>query len=295
MANVHLSIADFDIQLINASDFPIALEKGYSSFVKEDQSNTASVQVFAHSSIPDQLLGQENPIYSAVFEGNMLWKIFQVKKGLLFYVYNPNFPFQLQQVAELDNDLAVWNSYSDPVIDEGVLRLFPLLYPMGPLLMYYLTARFDAIMIHGSGISDGGAARIFTGVSGQGKTTMAKLWFNAGAEVLNDDRLIVRKNKSDYTVYNTPMFYEDKPRSAKLRSIFSIHHSKNNSLKTVTGAEALAAISPNLIQHGYSKEINSHHLNFVSEMIDHISVYHLGFKPDQDVVKKIRTSEFDNA
>jgi hypothetical protein len=295
MADLHLSIADFEIALTNKSEFPIALEEGYASFISNKYSDTPSITVFARNQFPDLLLKDDSPIYSANFEGNTLWNIFKIDNGLRFHVYNSNAPFQLQQVAELDSEMAVWNIYSNPILDKGEQKLFPLLYPMGPLVMYYLTVRFDAIMIHGSGVSDSGKAHIFTGISGQGKTTMAKLWFEAGAEVLNDDRLIVRKNEPGYEVYNTPMFYDDKPRSAKLKSIFAIHHSKTNNIKEVSGAEALAAVSPNLIQHGYSAEIISHHLNFVDEMIKHISVGKLGFVPNQDVVQKIKTNKFEKS
>lgn len=288
MVSIRLSIADFVIDLINGSDYPIKLEDGYSSFVVDESVVKPSVQVITHSEIPASLKELSNPIYSAVFEGNCLWEIFAAEDGLLFHVYSSTEPYQLQQVAKLNASLTVWNIYSAPVQNEAEESLFPLLYPMGPLVMYYLTAKYDAIMIHGSGISDGGKGRIFTGVSGQGKTTMAKLWFDAGAEVLNDDRLIVRKDGNAYTVYNTPMFYVDQPRRSKLDAIYSIYHSAENRLTRLEGAEAISAISPNLIQHGYSSELINHHLNFVSEIIEQVPVFKLGFLPDKRVTQELR-------
>ncbi|HAP70140.1 MAG TPA: hypothetical protein DCR04_10530 [Flavobacteriales bacterium] len=288
MVNLRLSIADFVIDLINKSELPIKLEDGYSDFVLEESTATASVQVIAHAGIPDSLQPATKPIYSADFEGNKLWEIFRIEDGLLFHVYSSTEPYQLQQVAKLNADLTVWDIYSEPVLDDQKSVLFPLLYPMGPLVMYYLTAKFDAIMIHGSGISDNGLGRIFTGVSGQGKTTMAKLWFDAGAEVLNDDRLIIRNQNGTYQIYNTPMFYQDEQRSAELKAIYSIHHSKENTLIKTEGASAVAGVTPNLIQHGYTKDLISHHLKFVTQMIDTIPVYKLGVVPNNSVVEFIR-------
>ena len=295
MPEVRLSIADFCIDLINESAYPLALEEGYSSFVVGLNDSNADVKVVVRAEIPAPLKELGKTIYSADFEGKPLWKIEKSEHGLRFHVFSPEAPFQLQQVAELNTEMTTWTIYTESRLVDGENKLLPFLYPMGPLVMYYLTVKFDAIMIHGSGISDGGKGKIFTGVSGKGKTTMAKLWFEAGAKVLNDDRLIVRKIGSDYISHNTPMFYEDSPRSAPLQSIFSIHHASENTLNRVSGAQALAAVSPNLIQHGYSSEIISHHLNFVGEMIEHVSVFELGFKPDQDVVRKIRASEFNQA
>ncbi|MFC2175581.1 hypothetical protein ACFLR1_01255 [Bacteroidota bacterium] len=295
MADMRLSIADFGIDLINSSNYPVALEQGYLPFCSEEGLAPASVSVNAYSGISDEQKILESQIYAADFEGNRLWKIGRVDAGLRFHVFNSEAPHQLQQVAELNEDLNVWNIYSEPVMEAGEKKIFPLLYPMGPLVMYYLAAKFDAIMIHGSGISDNGDAHIFTGVSGQGKTTMAKLWFDAGAEVLNDDRLIIRKENNGYRVYNTPMFYADKSRSAKLAAIHSIYHAPSNSLTKLNGIEAVSAVMPNLIQHGYSSDLISHHLNFVSEMIGKIPVYKLGFKPDQGIVQKVKNTRFERA
>ncbi|MDA9121026.1 hypothetical protein N9J52_03220 [Flavobacteriales bacterium] len=288
MVNLRLSIADFVIDLINKSELPIKLEDGYSSFVLDESTVKPSVQVLVHSGIPAAIQVAAKPIYSADFEGNKLWEIFRIEDELRFHVFNSNSPYELQQVAKLTADLTVWDIYSKPVLDDQKSVLFPLLYPMGPLVMYYLTAKFDAIMIHGSGISDNGLGRIFTGVSGQGKTTMAKLWFDSGAEVINDDRLIIRNENGTYQVYNTPMFYQDEQRSVELKAIYSIHHSKKNTLTKTEGVNAVAGVTPNLIQHGYAKDLISHHLRFVMQMIDTIPVYKLGVVPNNSVIEFIR-------
>jgi len=89
---MRLSIADFVIDLINQSDYPIKLEDGYSSFVVDESEAKSSVQVITHSGIPDSLKELSNPIYSADFEGNCLWKIFAAQDGLLFHVYNSTEP-----------------------------------------------------------------------------------------------------------------------------------------------------------------------------------------------------------
>jgi len=177
MVDVRLSIADFVIDLINESEHSIKLEDGYSSFVSDDSTVKPSVQVIAHSGIPDALQVATKPIYSADFEGNKLWEIFRFEDELRFHVFNSNSPYELQQVAKLNTDLTVWDICSEPVLDSQKSVLFPLLYPMGPLVMYYLTVKYDAIMIHGSGISDSGLGRVFTGVSGQGK----RPWQNCGS------------------------------------------------------------------------------------------------------------------
>ncbi|MBL4585716.1 MAG: hypothetical protein JKX84_01460 [Flavobacteriales bacterium] len=288
MDNIHLRIADFNIELVNRSEFPVALEEGYADFIVPFFQANADVTVVVENGIPEEKKKLENPIYSANYNGEELWKIARTDNGLRFHVFNPDPPYALQQVAELNSDYSVWTVYSEPRIEKDSTRLLPLLYPLGPLVMYYLTVKYDAVMLHGSGISDNGMGRIFSGVSGKGKTTMSKLWFHAGAEVLNDDRLIIRKTKSGYEVYNTPMFYQDHPRKAPLSGIYLIYHSPENTLEKLGGATAVSLLGANLIQHGYDEKIIEHHLNFLTEMVSSVPVCSLGFVPDGSVVKMIR-------
>ena len=66
----------------------------------------------------------------------------------------------------------------------------PFEYPLDGLILYYLTVISGDIMIHASGVNHDGHGYIFSGVSGKGKSTMAKLWDDYGARVIHDDRLI---------------------------------------------------------------------------------------------------------
>ena len=72
----------------------------------------------------------------------------------------------------------------------------PFEYPLDGLILYYLTVINGDIMIHASGVNNAGHGYLFSGVSGKGKSTMAKLWENSGAKVIHDDRLIIRNTGS---------------------------------------------------------------------------------------------------
>ncbi len=75
----------------------------------------------------------------------------------------------------------------------------PLEYPLDGLILYYLTVINGDIMIHASGVNNAGHGYIFSGVSGKGKSTMARIWENSGARVIHDDRLILRNTGNGYT------------------------------------------------------------------------------------------------
>jgi hypothetical protein len=284
-----IRIAEFTI-LINQKDgHPITVDEGYVPFVVESEGEKPDMVVNAYGSLPEQNW-TENPIYSASLTDGELWNLARTEDGYVLRVFDPEEPGILQQLCTVSAEFREWNVHMASTNGAGS-TIEVLKYPLGPLLMYYLTVNHDAIMIHASAISDNAIGRLFTGVSGKGKSTSARLWFEAGAEVLNDDRLMIRKTAEGYRIYNTPMFYADEPRSVMLRYAYIIRHHHQNVVNDIQGAEAVSQLLANCIQHGYDRKMMEHHLNFISEMVAHISVSTLGFVPNKTVIETIRAHE----
>ncbi len=103
-------------------------------------------------------------------------------------------------------------------------------------------------------------------ISGKGKTTMARLWDNAGARIIHDDRLILRNTGNGYIMYNTPVYQNDKPAESPLNRIFIIEHGEENELIPVSGASAVSMVMANCIQHNWDPEMIAGLLGSVSEM-----------------------------
>jgi hypothetical protein len=161
-------------------------------------------------------------------------------------------------------------------------------YPLDGLILYYLTVIYGDIMIHASGINNAGHGYIFSGVSGKGKTTMAKLWDNSGATVIHDDRLIIRHTgMGGFVMHNTPVYRNDMPHQSPLHKIFLIEHGKKNELIPVRGASCISLLMANCIQHNWNPEIIARLLGSVSIMCSVIPAYRLIFKPDRSVIDLI--------
>lgn len=291
-AKVHfLRIADFIIRLENCSDLPLVIEGGYEPFLTTDTTGDADVTVRVHSGISAKFLEPTTPIYEAIQDGSRLWGIYCWEDGFRFMVYDPNDLARLQQVALLSADKRQWDIYSEPLAENGNRGLCPLLYPMGPLVMYYLTVVNEAIMIHASGIHDGTKGRIFSGFSGVGKSTTAGIWDAAGSTVINDDRLMIRKTDSGYVLHNTPMFYAAEPKQAKLDTIYLPYHSPVNVAERLSGSQAVSQLMAYCIQHGYDRSYIEHHLSFVIGMVQTVPVSTLGFVPNAEVIPFVRAFE----
>lgn len=287
----YLRIANFVIRVENRSNLPLVIEGGYEPFITPEPAAVADAVVRAHLGLPPELLVPSEQVYGAKQGDKELWNISKWKDGFRFMVYDPNESATLQQVALLHADLATWDVYAEPIEEEGNLGLCPLLYPLGPLVLYYLTVNNEAIMIHASGIHDGQKGRIFSGFSGVGKSTTAGIWNQAGSRVINDDRLIIRKTETGYAIHNTPMFYADEPKHAELNAIYLPYHASTNAAERLGGSQAVSRLMAYCIQHGYDRSYIEHHLSFIIAMLNTVPVSALGFVPNDEVVPFTRAFE----
>jgi len=163
----------------------------------------------------------------------------------------------------------------------------PLEYPLDGLVLYYLTAIHGDIMIHASGVNYSGSGYLFSGVSGRGKTTMSKLWQEAGAKVIHDDRLILRNTEKGSRMFNTPVYANDEPRESPVNKIFLIEHGSRNEIIPVSGASAISMVMANCIQHNWDQEIIAGLVGSVSSLCREVEVIRLPFRPDRSIIDEI--------
>ncbi|ADQ79265.1 hypothetical protein Palpr_1117 [Paludibacter propionicigenes WB4] len=283
---IQIAIADFLIKL--HAEHRIVLEEGYLPFVQTTENNTVDLTIECFQHIPVLPLSDYELIFEAENNDQKFYSIYLSTLGFVFVIYNQQNKNEVQQLAVLNEDLSNWKIYSTP-LDNG--DIIPLKYPMGPIIMHYITVKSEAVMIHASCVVEKQKGRIFTGFSGAGKSTMSKIWADAGNTIVNDDRLIIRKLNENYYVYNTPMYYIDIPKKTILDSIFLIRHSPENNLKKLSGASAVSKVLAFCIQNNFDPNFIQNKLNFLSELSAHVPVYELGFVPNSSVVNFVLENE----
>jgi hypothetical protein len=215
------------------------------------------------------------------------WSVYKYLNDLFIETVFPLSP--KKKTAQLrfslvTRDWDLWFNTSDNLID-------PMEYPLDGLILYYLTVIHGDILIHAAGINNAGRGFLFSGISGMGKTTMARIWDQCGAKIIHDDRLILRKNVNGYLMYNTPVYNNDKPCKSHLHKIFLIEHGRKNELCPLKGAERLSRVVANCVQHNWNPEIIARLLGSVSIMCKSIPVAKLRFKPDRSVIDLILENE----
>ncbi len=283
-----ICVAGYYFTLYNQSTYALVFETGFDDFLSHETPDDARIIYFNEGFISLEII---KTCYQAKNKQQLLWEIVDTEKGRWFLVYHPD-TGELQQQAQYNPIKHTWTIHCEAqeFQDESVLN--PLAYPMAPLLWYVLTTEEPLLLVHASGLTDGKKGRIFAGFSGVGKSTMAGIWERNGAQVINDDRLLL-KLEADGTwhMYNTPMYYQASPKSAALQHIYFPFHSPANTLEKLSGAKAIAQLLAFTIHHGYDAQHVLHHSNIAEQLLQTITASKLGVVPTNAIIDFIKANE----
>jgi hypothetical protein len=286
----NLQVADLNFSIHAADPYKVLLDEGLSGFVT-DSTNQDGWQIYAHPKANTPDTQDYSLVYEAIqADGQTLWHIEANPAGhkLLHCKRADQNPLQESHLVfynQIDKQIDIYSQ----AIDEQQHILEPLAYPVAPLLWHIAIQGENAFMLHGSAVIDNGKAIIFTGFSGRGKSTMAGLWQAAGHTCINDDRLLLRFQEGQWWVYNTPMYYADANKKAPLKAICAISHGPKNEMILQNEFEAVQAILPNCIQHGYDTKEIAARLDVITLLCQSVPVYGLPFVPTTEVLTLVKT------
>jgi len=227
---------------------------------------------------------------NANFEDNYLinnyyWEVFNSENHKYFIIFekeNNKAIVKAQFSEKADN----WKIFLNKDYYNNTKNIFP--YPCFHLILYYFLEAQNCLMMHASGVYKlGNKAILFSGFSGAGKSTISRIFSENKYQLINDDRLVLRKIDNSWKVYNTPMFYKEKPQSASLFKLFLISHGKKNEAHKLSGASALASLLAFCLQHNYDSKIVQKNIGLVNDLLQNTAIYNLAFLPDNSVVNFI--------
>ena len=167
----------------------------------------------------------------------------------------------------------------------------PLGYPLNQALMILLLSRRTGILFHACGVDDNGSGYLFLGNSGHGKSTMARLWRNQRAMVLNDDRIVVREKEGKIWMYGTPWHGDFKEFSTKglpISKIFFLYPDRENRLIPHEGAKAVSMLLTRSFPPLWDKEGMIFTAGFCHRLVSAVPCYEFHFKQDQSVIDFVR-------
>lgn len=262
----------FQRNISSANDYDVLIKVRYGTYILPKK----AVRVF-HAPFVEEINGIH------VHQKANFWSIWKYDQELFIKSVFPLCQDDRSAVLKFSLYTREWELW----IDCNAKEVDPLEYPLDGLLLYYLTVIHGDILIHASGVNYNGSGYLFSGVSGKGKTTMARLWESYGARVIHDDRLILRKTGESYTMYNTPVYNNDEPQQSPLTKLFIIDHSSDNKIAGVKGAVAASLVMSNCIQHNWGSEIIAKLLSSVTLLCETVPVMKLYFKPEKSIADYI--------
>lgn len=167
----------------------------------------------------------------------------------------------------------------------------PLGYPLNQILMIMLLSLGKGVLLHACGIDDEGYGCLFLGKSTHGKSTIAKLWSENGATILNDDRIIVREKNGEFWMYGTPWhgdFREVSSNGMPIRKVFFLKHGKENSIVPKMGAEAVSMLLTRAFPPLWDQNGMDYTLGLLDRMASKLPCYELNFLPDKRIIDFVR-------
>ena len=237
----------------------------------------------------DGMPGVSLPERDRVFDSDGVWSLYRVDGQNVFALISPSFGSLPYRIAAFDGDFQRGEIYtrsfeSRDVSDE--LLSNPLAFPLSEVLMVCLLAQGRGIMVHACGVDDGAHGYLFAGNSTHGKTTMARLWKDR-AIILNDDRIVLRRQEGRFWMYGTPWHGEYtgvSSRGVPLEKVFFLSHAETNSAVRREGVDAASMLLTRCFLSLWAEEGMRFTLDLCAQLVSEVPCYTLGFVPDEGIV-----------
>lgn len=144
----------------------------------------------------------------------------------------------------------------------------------------FIVHRNWGLLIHSSCVIEEGRAHIFTGHSGAGKSTAAKLSYPR--KLLSDEATILKITEESITVFNSPFRSElqstDHHENCPLASIQLLEQSLSNKRSKLKKSEALLQITDKVFFWSYRAEEPAAIFRLLKLVVNEIPVYELHFQ-----------------
>ncbi|MCG6533782.1 MAG: hypothetical protein L7F78_03635, partial [Syntrophales bacterium LBB04] len=280
-----LRIAEISIEFLLAGTVPDPTSQGGRTVLPLESGDHFVFRVHL-GSMPDLSVDQ------ALFNGSN-WALYRSQNRLVLQDsgFDPRALPQERVLMDLvkgEGDIFIREDVS-----RGDLRSITLGYPLDQLLIILLLSKGKGLLHHGCGIEDRGLGYLFVGNSGQGKSTMAKVWSAQGARVLNDDRVVVRSKRESFWMYGTPWhgdFKEFSTNGLPISKVFFLYPDRENRLIPHEGAKAVSMLLTRSFPPLWDKEGMIFTAGFCHQLVSAVPCYEFHFKKDQSVVDFVRNA-----
>jgi len=184
---------------------------------------------------------------------------------------------------------AVWN----PTMACGRIRQTANPYSLDCVLRIIhtlLLAREDGFLVHASSAVRNGRAFLFAGVSGAGKTTMARL-APPDVALLTDEISYVTRQKDQYFAFGTPFAGELARPGENIRApiagLYLLAKGRENKIESLGTVEAVRGLLEDILFFAKDRELVNLVFQAACDFVGRVPVKRLTFVPDARVWEMI--------
>lgn len=147
----------------------------------------------------------------------------------------------------------------------------------------------NILLCHSSFVDYHGHGILFTGPSGIGKTTQAKLWNSyRGAEIINGDKIFIKTDGNGCYGYGLPWKGSSEfclNSNAEIDAVVVLKQAKKNSIKKLDSVEIMSGFVPHIFLPHWDKKCMDSALKTLDKMLSQVNVYQLECLPDETAVE----------
>lgn len=246
-----------------------------------------------HTVIDVRITSEKMPDYSGLsmfFDSGESWTGY--KAGNAYYIvdHHPSLDIPAMVSILQPEQKSVTIHCSDFIVQELEKGdfLHPFSYPLDQVILSFFLADNMGGIIHSSGWLHDGRALLFPGVSGAGKSTIARLIKGAtGDTFLSDDRVVLSKQGSKIMASGTPWAGEEGDAlnmSAPLQGLFFIEKGTANYIKPLSPIESIRRLMPVLTVPWYDEVRVIRMMDFCDHLLKSVPVFSLTFTKNKALI-----------
>ena len=143
--------------------------------------------------------------------------------------------------------------------------------------------------MHASCVDIGGVGVLFTGFSGVGKTTQAKLWQDyLGADIINGDKAFIREIDGSFYGCGLPWKGSSEyclNKKTKLKAIIVLRQAAENRMARLDTSAAMECFMPHVFMPHWDGKCLDRAFDTFEKILEKLPVFLLECRPDEDAVK----------
>jgi hypothetical protein len=272
----------------------VIVDSALCSFEREPAQEQRPDIVFSASGPAAVALGGNIACFSTLPDG--LWKMWKSRSHegylvTLHDLFRGERPYRFATADRIFSDVIVRNA-------EGYsMAVNPLAYPLGELVISaHLNINRIGVLLHSALISLDGQGYLFSGTSGAGKSTLSELWTaTGGAEVLTDERVVIREKDGALWAFGTPWHGTagiHRNKGNAIGGIFFLRHGARNEVKSLSRIDAANRLMVRCFPTFWHEEGMRFALDFCSRIAGEVACYEFGFVPDVNRANFVDKSPF---